>query len=113
VTITGVDTNFSNGVTITSFSGSGITVNSTQVNSATEAIANITIASDAPLGARDVTATTNSEIVTCTAAFTITAVPVTTSTTLATETSTTTTIEASSPTIYNAFLAAGIYGVEN
>ena len=99
VTITGVDTNFSNGVTITSFSGSGITVNSTQVNSATEAIANITIASDAPLGARDVTATTNSEIVTCTAAFTITAVPVTTSTTLATETSTTTTIEASSPTI--------------
>ena len=72
MTITGLNTNFSNGVTVASFSGTGITVNSTLVTSPTQAIANITIAPDATLGARDVTAATGTEIVTCTAAFTIT-----------------------------------------
>ena len=80
VTITGVDTSFVNGVTVASFSGTGITVNSTLVNSPAQAVANITIASDAPVGACDVTVTTGTEIVTCTAAFTITAAPVTTTT---------------------------------
>ena len=58
VTITGLNTNFVAGLTIALFSGTGITVNSTQVISAAVAVATITIASDAPLGACDVTVTT-------------------------------------------------------
>ena len=80
VTITASNTNFSNNVTVASLSGPGITINSTQINSATEAVANITIDPDATLGERDVTATTGGETVTCTAAFTITAAQVTTTT---------------------------------
>ncbi len=71
VTITGTDTNFVNGVSVASFSGTDIKVNSTSVSSPTTAVANITIAPGATFGARDVTVTTGTEIVTCPGAFTI------------------------------------------
>jgi hypothetical protein len=54
VIITG--TNFYSGVSV-SFSGTGITVNSATLDSATQITANITIASDVKLGKRDVTVT--------------------------------------------------------
>ena len=73
VTITGADTSFVEGLAIAFFICTGITVNSTLVTSPAQAVANITIAADAPVGACDVTVTTGTEIVTCTAAFTITA----------------------------------------
>ena len=98
VTITGVDTSFVNGVTSASFSCTGITVNSTLVTSPAQAVANITIAADAPVGACDVTVTTGTEIVTCTAAFTITAAPVTTTTSTVELTTTTTTVEPTTTT---------------
>ena len=86
VTITGVDTNFADGLTAVSFMCAGttsyITVNDAPiVNYITQTVANITIAADAPLGACDVIATTNLETITCTGAFTINAAPVTTTTT--------------------------------
>ncbi len=95
VTITGSNTNFEDGLTAVSFMCAGttsyITVNDTPiVNSITQTVANITIASDAPLGACDVIATTNLETITCTGAFTITApAPTTTSTVQPTTTTTT------------------------
>ena len=54
LTITG--TNFQAGAVV-SFSGSGITINSTTVNSATSITLNVTIASNATTGARSVTVT--------------------------------------------------------
>ena len=85
VTITGVETNFDDGLTAVSFMCAGttsyITVNgSPTVNSPTQTVANITIASNAPLGACDVIATTNLETITCTGAFTINAASTTTTT---------------------------------
>ena len=82
VTITGLNTNFFNSNTVASFSGPGITVISTVVTSPTRAVATITIDPGATLEARDVTATTGTEMVTCPAAFTITAAQVTTTTTV-------------------------------
>jgi hypothetical protein len=70
-------TGFNSGVVV-SFSGSGITVNSTIRNSSTSLTVTVTIASDAPIGARTITAT-NPDTTTAvgTAAFTVTAfVPV-------------------------------------
>ncbi|MBN2027954.1 MAG: hypothetical protein JW854_14490 [Actinobacteria bacterium] len=61
VTITGADTNFVDGVSVATFSGTGITVNSTSVNSLTEAVANIDIDAGAALGARDVNVVTGTE----------------------------------------------------
>jgi prepilin-type N-terminal cleavage/methylation domain-containing protein len=56
VLITG--SNFVNGAGLAaSFSGTGITVNSTTWNSATQLTANINVAANAPLGSRDVTVT--------------------------------------------------------
>jgi LmbE family N-acetylglucosaminyl deacetylase len=91
VTITGAYTSFSlvPGESVATFSGSGITVNSTQVNSATEAVANITIDAGATVVARDVTITTGDEKVTCPAAFTINAAPVPTTTSVQPTTTTT------------------------
>jgi hypothetical protein len=54
VTITGNGTAFVNGTSVASFSGGGITVNSTSVSSPTTAVANITIDYDAALGFHDV-----------------------------------------------------------
>ncbi|MGC2234928.1 MAG: VWA domain-containing protein [Pyrinomonadaceae bacterium] len=62
VTITGENTNFVNGTSVANFSGSGIAVNSTTVNSTTSATINITIAPDAALTFRDVIVTTDSEV---------------------------------------------------
>jgi hypothetical protein len=79
VTITG--TGFINGAALaTSFSGSGITVNSTTFNSATSLTANITIAAGAATGARDVTVTNgDTGVGTGVGKFTVNAKPTVTS----------------------------------
>jgi len=63
VTISGAKTSFANGVSVANF-GSGITVNSTTVLSGSLAIANITIASGAAIGYRNVIVTTGPELAT-------------------------------------------------
>ncbi len=75
-------TNFESGTGLTvSFSGTGITVNSTSFVSTTEVSANVTIASNATTGARNVTVT-NPDTTSATgfSAFTVTAAPTVTST---------------------------------
>jgi len=71
VAITGSGTNFVNGVSVASFSGSGISVVSTTVASSTSATATVNIASGASPGARDVTVTTGAEVATGSALFTV------------------------------------------
>jgi uncharacterized repeat protein (TIGR01451 family) len=61
VRIKASDTNFEQDVSVAEFSGDGITVNSTEVRDATHAIANITIASGATIGSRDVNVVTGAE----------------------------------------------------
>jgi len=73
VTIVGENTSFVNGVSVASFSGTGITVNTTTVTSPTSATANITIADDAPVGFRDVFVTTGDEVAAILGAFNVTA----------------------------------------
>lgn len=58
VSIEGNATGFEDGVSAAVFSGVGITVNSTEVSDPTHAVANITVAPDAPPGPRDVNVTT-------------------------------------------------------
>ena len=70
--ITGVNTNFT-ATSQVSFSQAGITVNSVSLNSTTSLTANITIAADATVGARDLTVSTGSEVVTAAGAFSVTA----------------------------------------
>jgi hypothetical protein len=60
VTVTGTDFDLNAGGTL-SFSGTGITVNSYSVQDATTITANITVASNAPLGAQDVIVTNASD----------------------------------------------------
>ena len=67
MTIAGSNTHFAP-ASLVSFSCTGITVNSTTVNSLTHLIANITIASNAPLGGCDVSVVTGSETITCSGA---------------------------------------------
>jgi hypothetical protein len=62
VSITGGDTNFSSGASAAVFSGTGITVNSTTVKSATSATASITIGPDAAQGSREVNVITGAEV---------------------------------------------------
>lgn len=57
----GSGTSFVDGVSTATFSGAGITVNSTTVLKAYQAVANITIAADAPAGYRDVNVITGAE----------------------------------------------------
>ncbi len=71
VAITGSSTNFVNGVSVASFSGTGISVVSTTVSSPTSATASINIASGVAVGARDVTVTTGTEVATGTGLFTV------------------------------------------
>jgi hypothetical protein len=71
VTITGSGTSFVNGVSVASFSGSGISVVSTTVSSSTSATATVNIASGATPGARDVTVTTGAEVAIGSALFTV------------------------------------------
>jgi urease gamma subunit len=75
-------TNFESGSGFAaSFSGSGITVNSTSFVSSTEVSANVTIASNATTGARNVTVTNpDTTSATATGAFTVNAPPSVTST---------------------------------
>lgn len=72
VQIVGLHTNFADGVSVASFSGTGITVNRTTVVDATHVTANICVDLSAPLGSRDVTVTTGDEVVTGTAMFEVT-----------------------------------------
>ena len=76
VTLTGQSTHWSQGTTVAAF-GSGITVNSLTVNSATAAIASISIDPLAAIGARSVTITTGSEIVSLANSFTVSTGPAT------------------------------------
>ncbi len=62
VTLTGFATNFVNGTTTANF-GTGITVNSVTVTSATQAQANITVSPTTTLGYRNVSVTTGTEVV--------------------------------------------------
>jgi hypothetical protein len=71
VTITGT---YFTGATVVSF-GTGITVNSFTVDSATQITANITIAPTAATGTRDVSVTTPGGTATLTGGFTVTAAP--------------------------------------
>ena len=74
VNIVGQNTHFVNGPSATTFSGTGITVNSTTVTDATHATANITISPSTPTGPRDVNLTTGSETPTpLTGGFTVNA----------------------------------------
>ena len=72
VTVTGQGTNFSSGVTTVSF-GAGVTVNSVSVTSITTAVVNVTIAADAAVGPRTVTATTGTQVATLANGLTIAA----------------------------------------
>jgi hypothetical protein len=62
VTAIGENTHFEDGVSVGSFSGEGITVNATNVKSATEVELDITIAASAAHGFRDVSIATGSEV---------------------------------------------------
>jgi RHS repeat-associated protein/uncharacterized repeat protein (TIGR01451 family) len=72
VNITGQSTHFIQGLTSANF-GSGITVTTLKVNSATSATASLTIAATAVLGARTVMVTTSGEVESLTNAFTVNA----------------------------------------
>ncbi len=74
VTITGEDTNFADGTTVVSFGCTGVTIDSTTVNSATEVLVNITVADDAAEETCDVTVTTGSEEITCADLFEVTSI---------------------------------------
>ncbi len=71
VAIVGQNTHFAAGTSVASF-GSGITVNSLTVASATTATASITIAGGATTGASTVTMTTGTEVASLTSGFTVT-----------------------------------------
>ena len=70
VAATGLYTHFGP-TSVATFSGTGITVNSTTASDATDAVVNITIAANASLGPRNVTITTGSEIASITGQFTV------------------------------------------
>ncbi len=72
VVITGTFTNFQQGFSTVSF-GSGITVNLVTVSSATQLTANISVASNAAVGGRDITVNTISQNVQLNGAFSVTA----------------------------------------
>ena len=78
--IVGTNTNFVQGTSVLTFSGTGITVNSLTVTDGTHATASITISGAAAATARDVTVTTGAEVAVLTAGFTVSvAVPTVTS----------------------------------
>ncbi len=71
VALTGQFTHFVQGTSVASF-GAGISVASVTVNSASSATAVLNIAANADLGARDVTVSTGTEVVTLPSGFTVT-----------------------------------------
>ncbi len=70
VAVTGLYTHFGS-TSVGSFSGTGITVNSTTATDATDAVLNITVAANASLGPRNVTITTGAEVASITGGFTV------------------------------------------
>jgi hypothetical protein len=76
VEVIGTNTHFVNGVSVVSFSGTGVTVNNTTVTSPTVARANISIAPNAPLGFRDVVVTTGGEVAAALGAFSVSFTPI-------------------------------------
>ena len=72
VVITGEFTSFAQGSSSVTF-GSGITVNTVTVSSATQLTANISVASNASVGARDITVTTGGQAETLSSGFSVTA----------------------------------------
>ncbi len=72
VVITGEFTSFAQGSSSVTF-GSGVTVNSVTVSSATQLTANISVASNASVGARDITVTTGGQTETLSSGFAVTA----------------------------------------
>jgi hypothetical protein len=72
ISIVGNGTHFVEGVSLLSFNGTGLTVNSLTVTSPTTASANITIAKDAPAFSRDVYVATSDEVAAAARAFAVT-----------------------------------------
>jgi hypothetical protein len=72
IVIDGTFTTFQQGFTSVSF-GSGVTVNFVTVNSTTQVTANITVASNAPVGSQTITVTTNGQALTLPNGFSVTA----------------------------------------
>ena len=70
VAVAGLYTHFGP-TSVATFSGTGITVNSTTASDATDAVLNITIAANASLGPRNVTITTGTEVASITGRFTV------------------------------------------
>lgn len=75
IAVTGQFTNFTQGSTVVSF-GAGITVNSVSVVSKTSLTANVTAATSAAIGARNLSVTTGAESVSLANALTVSAAPV-------------------------------------
>jgi trimeric autotransporter adhesin len=73
IVITGSSTHFVQGTTVLSFSGTGITVPSLIVSSATTATAVLNISASASTGARDLIMTTGAEVATLSEGFLVTA----------------------------------------
>jgi hypothetical protein len=71
IAVVGSGTHFSNGTSVCSFSGSGITVGSTTVADATHLACNVTIASNALVSTRSLTVTTSAEVVTAVNSFAV------------------------------------------
>ena len=72
IVITGAFTTFQQGFVNVSM-GTGVTVNFIQVTGLTQLTANITVASNAPVGARDISVTANGQTLTMSGALTVTA----------------------------------------
>ncbi|HEY1902662.1 MAG TPA: Ig-like domain-containing protein [Terracidiphilus sp.] len=72
IVLTGTFTNFQQGFSTVSF-GSGVTVNLVTVSSATQLTANISVSSSASVGNREITVTTNSQVVSLNNGFSVTA----------------------------------------
>jgi hypothetical protein len=75
VTLAGQNTNFVQGTSVASFSGTGIVVNSTTVTSPTTATADITILPGTSLGFRDIIVTTGGETAALLNGFNVTDTP--------------------------------------
>lgn len=71
LTLFGDNTNWVQGDSIVSFSGAGITINSTTVQSGSVIEVNITVSGGATPGARNVTVTTDAEVVTLAGGLTL------------------------------------------
>ncbi len=71
INVTGASTNFVNGVTVCTISGTGVTVTSTITSSATTGVCNVTIDANATTGTRTITMTTGGEVAAGTNAFTV------------------------------------------